>query len=72
MPVSTLAEKLTGMEYQQGDKVKKVKGYAYPGVVVSAFTNLNGDSRYVVECTAPDCKGMLHIFNGEQLEMRED
>lgn len=64
-----LAYKLTGVEFLRGDKVRKVKGYHYPGVVVAAFPNLSGDHRYVVECTAPDCAGMLHIFNGEQLEL---
>lgn len=48
--------------------VRKVKGYAYPGVIVSVFPNTKGETRYVVECTAPDCAGMLHIFNREQLE----
>jgi hypothetical protein len=36
-----------------GDKVHKVKGYSWPGVVVSAFQTLSGKHRYVVECTTP-------------------
>jgi hypothetical protein len=57
-----------GQAFAQGDRVRKVKGYKYPGVVVAAFTNLRGDWRYVVECTVDEVAGMLHIYNGEQLE----
>ena len=49
------------------DQVTKSKGYKYPWVIVSVFSNLNGDIRYVVEATGEDYKGMLHIFNEEQL-----
>ena len=52
-----------------GTKVRKIKGYAYPGVVVSVFQNLKGETRYVVECTVPEVSGMLHIYNREQLEV---
>lgn len=52
--------------FSPGDPVRKIKGYEYPGSVVSAFHTLAGKARYVVEsAVAP---GMLHIFNGEQLE----
>ena len=51
-----------------GTKVRKVKGYAYPGVVVSVFQNLKGETRYVVECTVPEVSGMLHIYSPEQIE----
>ena len=50
-----------------GDKVMKVSGYAYPGVVVSVFTTLADKTRVVVECTVPEVAGMLHIYNLEQL-----
>lgn len=50
-----------------GDNVKKVKGYSYPGKVVAVFDTLAGETRYVVEATGEEYKGMLHIFNGEQL-----
>ncbi len=50
-----------------GDKVYKASGYLYPGVIVAEFKTTKGLTRYVVECTAPDCAGMLHIFNEEQL-----
>jgi len=52
-----------------GDKVRKVKGYAWPGVVVAVFTNLKGDVRVVVECTVPEVSGALHIYNEDQLEL---
>lgn len=51
--------------YSVGDRVKKTTGYQYPGVVVSVFTNMNGDVRYVVEHRIS--VGMLHIFNEGQL-----
>lgn len=54
--------------FPAGTAVRKNKGYSYPGVVVSSFTNLKGDRRYVVECTVEECAGMLHIYNGGQLE----
>jgi hypothetical protein len=57
-----------GQAFAQGDRVRKVKGYKFPGVVVAAFTTLEGNWRYVVQCTAEDTAGILHIYNGEQLE----
>lgn len=55
-----------------GDTVRKTKGYAWPGVIVADFTTLAGHRRLVVECTAPDVLGALHIYNEEQLEVRAD
>lgn len=52
-----------------GDKVRKVKGYSWPGVVVAKFETLNGKLRYVVECTVPEVAGALHIYSPEQLEI---
>lgn len=57
-------------KYKIGDKVKKTKGYLFPGEVVSVFTNLKGQIRYVVECTAEGAEGCLHIYNEEQLELQ--
>lgn len=59
---------LYGSDIRAGHKVRKVKGYKFPGVVVSAFTTLAGEWRYVVECTAPEVSGMLHIYNRDQIE----
>lgn len=50
-----------------GDKVVKVGGYRYPGVVVAVFTTLSDEMRVVVECTVPDVAGMLHIYNLNQV-----
>lgn len=57
------------MIIKHGDKVSKVKGYKFPGVVVSVFKTTGGDTRYVVEATGKKYVGMLHIFNGEQLKI---
>lgn len=51
-----------------GDTVRKVQGYAFPGIVVACFAKLNGGVRYVVESTSPDTQGLLHVFNENQLE----
>lgn len=53
---------------QVGDKVQKIKGYEWPGVVVSVFENLKGQTRIVVECTVPEVAGALHIYSPEQLK----
>ncbi len=55
-----------------GDQVRKKSGYAWPGEVRSVFTNLAGDVRVVVECTAPAVAGALHIFNEKQLALTDD
>ena len=46
-----------------------MRGTEIVGVVVSTFKTLNGEQRYVVECTTPDVQGALHIYNREQLEI---
>lgn len=56
---------------QVGDKVQKAKGYRWPGVVVSVFKTLSGDERVVVECTAPDVSGALHIYSLDQIVIAE-
>ncbi len=53
---------------QIGDRVQKVRGYRWPGVVVSVFETLAGHRRVVVECTVPEVAGALHIYNEDQLE----
>ncbi len=53
------------MKFSIGDKVDKVKGYRFPGTVVSVFTTTEGNIRLVVEM---DEYGLLHIFNEEQVE----
>jgi hypothetical protein len=56
--------------FKLGDLVRKRAGYEYPGVIVSIFTTRVGAVRYVVEADHPAFTGMLHIFNGDQLELR--
>lgn len=51
-------------KFRVGNKVIKAKGYEFPGVIVSRFTNTLGDIRYVVEM---DRYHLLHIFNEQQL-----
>ncbi|WP_316200865.1 MULTISPECIES: hypothetical protein [unclassified Bradyrhizobium] len=55
-----------------GDKVEKVKGYKWPGVIVADFETSKGERRLVVECTVPEVAGALHIYNPEQLQQVTD
>ena len=57
-----------------GDKVEKISGYKYPGIVVARFNKLNDSKqiRLVVECTEPTVYGMLHIFREGQLKKVEE
>lgn len=57
-------------KFAVGDLVKKKKGYQFPGMIVSCFINSNYEIRYVVEATDENFKYMLHIFNEDQLEIR--
>ena len=59
------------MEFKVGDRVEKVSGYKWPGVVVSVFVTLAGERRVVVECTVPEIAGALHIYNEKQLMILE-
>jgi len=52
-----------------GTTVEKSKGYRYPGIIIGVVNKLNGQVRYVVECTAKGAEGMLHIFNESQLRI---
>ena len=54
-----------------GDKVQKIKGYKFPGVIVADFKNYKGERRLVVEARHRDIIGCLHIYNPEQLEVVE-
>ncbi len=61
---------MTAHPFKIGDRVRKRAGYEYPGYIASVFTTRAGAVRYVVEADHPAFSGMLHIFNGEQLELR--
>ena len=54
-----------------GDKVEKVSGYKWPGIVISVFDTLAGERRVVVECTTIEVAGALHIYNEKQLMIVE-
>ena len=54
-------------KFKVGDCVQKLKGYRWPGVVVSVFETLAGETRVVVECTVPAVSGALHIYSPEQI-----
>jgi len=58
------------MNFQIGDYVEKVSGYKWPGVVIAVFDTLSGERRVVVECTVPEVKGALHIYNEQQLTLK--
>lgn len=55
-----------------GTAVEKVSGYRWPGVVVAVFYTLEGERRYVVECTVPEVAGALHIYSGTQIRRRPE
>jgi hypothetical protein len=52
-----------------GDRVEKVSGYKWPGVIVSVFENMKGQPRIVVECTVPEVSGALHIYSPDQVRV---
>ena len=53
------------MDFNTGDKVKKVGGdYTFEGTVVADFEKLSGARRYVVE----DDRGVLHVYSYKNLE----
>lgn len=63
------------MKFKIGDKVRKLKGYKFEGVVVAVFNNLAGEERLVMELVNKCCGNgdrMLHIFNPEQVEIIEN
>jgi hypothetical protein len=56
---------------KSGDRVEKIKGYRWPGVIVASFTTTKGEHRLVVECTVPEVAGALHIYSPDQLRVIE-
>ena len=57
---------------QIGDRVQKIKGYRWPGIVVAVFQTLGGQTRYVVECTVPEVAGALHIYAPDQIAKTDE
>lgn len=60
------------IDIEIGNRVFKLKGYKFPGVVVAKFRTLKNETRYVVECTVPDCEGMLHIYAMKDIAKTKD
>lgn len=52
-----------------GDKVYKRMGYRFPGIVRAIFKTSAGETRLVVECTAEEVAGLLHIYNPDQIQV---
>jgi hypothetical protein len=55
-------------KFHVGDRVRKLKGYKFIGIVVAVFAKLDGSTRYVVEM---DGTGMLHIYSERDLDFTE-
>lgn len=60
---------IQGTTLKVGDRVEKLKGYRWPGVVRSVFKTEAGEERIVVECTVHEVRGALHIYNPEQVRV---
>lgn len=64
--------------FRVGDRVKKLRGYAFPGVIVSVFRTCADETRYVVELVETHLRdeelptGLLHIFSEANLARRTD
>ena len=61
---------MSDFKFSLGQRVEKVRGYKWPGVIVSKFTNIEGSVRYVVECTVEEVEGALHIYSENDLKPR--
>ena len=59
-------------ELTPGDRVEKVSGYKWPGIVVASFLTTKGQHRLVVECLVPEVAGALHIYAPEQLRIANE
>ncbi len=66
-----LRAQLTAGPFVRGARVRKTKGFRYPGIVAGCVQNQAGEWRVVVEAEHEDFKGMLHIYHPDQLEIRQ-
>ena len=57
-------------KFMDRQKVEKVSGYRYPGIILGLLEKTNGLEIYAVEADHPDFAGMVHIFNETQLVER--
>lgn len=51
-----------------GDKVRKLSGVKFNGIIVAIFRNLKGETRIVVESEV--IEGLLHIYPPELFEKK--
>lgn len=58
--------------FKPGDRVEKIKGYKWPGVVLASFSTTRNEHRLVVECLVPEVAGALHIYAPEQLKLVDE
>jgi hypothetical protein len=56
-------------KFKIGDHVCKPEGYKFDGFIRAVFRTGAGNIRYVVEHA--DSAGLLHIFNQNQLHLRD-
>lgn len=71
-PAEEVIQKQPRFKFKKDDSVRKVTGnYQFPGIVLAAYRDLNGQPKYVVACTAKAAYGLQHIFSGENLEKIE-
>ncbi|MBH0113218.1 hypothetical protein I5E68_09695 [Novosphingobium sp. YJ-S2-02] len=57
--------------WQPGDRVQRAepRSYRFPGVVIAVGLKLDGKTWHCeVECIAPGCEGMTHVFPASRLE----
>ena len=55
-------------KFKIGDKVYKPNGYKFDAIIVSVFKTVSGSIRIVAE----NGEGLLHIFNENNLELKND
>jgi len=55
--------------FERGDRVGKISGYEFYGVVIGKMEKLDGSVRYAVESVAPHAEKMIHIYSGAQLRV---
>lgn len=58
------------IEFKRGDKVKKTKGFEYRGTLLGIVEKLDGTPIALVEHELE--KGMVHVYQLHQLEIRDE
>lgn len=67
------------MKFKVGDKVRKIKGYKFEGIIIGSGYKLDGERiLYMVEIEQylyspltmeQNCGGMVHIFAEQDIEL---